>query len=262
MSLDRTALRLAIVMALTNAYTEPFPTLAASCVYDSRMDPVSGVSDGELLPHVVVYTDTDDGKGLSTNNGGPPFGRDVTLVFDLTIGMVSVRKDGNVVVRIETELALEAMLDLLEQQILDVFKYPQRSAWALRLFEKHIVRVDSWQSLRFVEREGQTRLAGRQISVRAFMPQEDDAVISGTEPQAALPEPLNGLIEAIIAADGPARGDAEYLRDTLLASIRPAGLVLEPLERIRLKESDQGGGNLSADGPARPDGVAQVTLPT
>lgn len=254
MSLARTALRLAVVMALTNARQAPFPTLAGNDVYDSRMDPVQGAEKGELLPHIVIYTDEDQGRGLSNNNGGPPFGQTVDLVFDLTIGMYDERDGEGGVFRIETEPALEGVLDLLEEQVLEVFRTP-RTVWAQRLFAHHIVRIDSWNSRRFVEREAQVRLAGRQIIAQVFLQPPDDAAIVTTAAPAALPEPLAGLVDAIIDDDGPGRADAEYLRDLILSSGVPGAIVLPDLETIRIKESDGGGGK-------RPDGVAEVTLPT
>lgn len=260
MSLDRTALRLAVVMALTNAYTAPHPTLAGTMVFDSRIDPISGAEDGELVPHVVVYTDTDNGKGLSNNNGGPPFGRDVTLMFDLTIGMYGKEADGAAVFQIETEPSLEAMLDLLEAQVLDVFKYPQRSPWAERLFANHIVRIDSWVSQRFVERDAKVRLAGRQIAAQVVMQQDDYPDIASTTPAAAIPQPLAGLLDDIIAGGGDWAATAQDMKDLITANVQPAGLTLQPLTRVRLKESNGGGGNAAGNGPARPNGVAQANL--
>lgn len=260
MSLDRTALRLAVVMALTNAYTASYPTLARDMVYDSRLDPVSGIAPGELVPHIVVYTDTDAGKSLSNNNGGPPFDRTVTLIFDLTIGMYGQEGDEVTVFSIPTEPALESMLDLLEAQILDVFKNPQRSPWATRIYDKHIVRIDSWESQRFVDREAKVRIAGRQISVQVVMQQEDTPAIAATPAPAAIPEPLAGLLTAIINGGGDWAETATEMQTLLLANMRPSGLTLQPLQRVRLKEADGGGGNLTADAPARPNGLAQATL--
>lgn len=255
MSLDRTALRLAITTALTNAQQAPYPTLAGPYVFDSRIDAIQGASKGELLPHIVIYTDADDGRGLSNNNGGPPFGRTVSVVFDLTIGMYDERDGEGGVFKIETEPALEAMLDLLEAQVLEVFRQP-RTVWAQRLFEHHIIRIPSWSSLRFVERDGQVRLAGRQITAQMELPPPPDADIVATAGPAALPEPLGGLIAAIIAHGGPdAQADAGYVRDLLLANGVPGAIVLPPLESIRLKESDAGGGT-------RPDGIAHIDYPT
>lgn len=268
MSLERTALRMALVMALTNAFAAPYPTIAQGLVYDSRIDPVQGFEKGEHVPHIVLYTDEDDGEALSNNNGGPPWRHSVQVVIDLTIGMYGTMTDadGNEIaglMRIETEPALEAMLDLLEAQVHRVFAEPV-SPWAQRLFTHHIDHIESWTSRRFVERDGHVRLAGRQIMARMqLMPQPATAIVGPDDPPPdppVIPEPLGMLLEAVIADGGPAATDAEDLAAMLITHGGFAPLVLPPLEAIRIKESNSGGGNLTASGPARPDGVAEADL--
>lgn len=273
MSLDRAALRLATVMALTNGYTGPYPTMAGPNVYDSRVDPIEGGNVGELAPLAMVFTDDDDGEQLSMNNGGPPFRHTINLIFELSIGMVGELvdangaplqdADGNPVVGllpIATEPELEIMLDLFEWQVRQIFARPWGATWSNRLLDTHIARVVSWSSARFVEREGQRRLAVRQIMLKVELPQEGD--IDPTQPTPeTVPEPLGSLLQEIIDGAGPYAASAEAMQDLLVENGGFAAPALPPLNRVRLKEADLGGGNLAGVAAARPDGVAQATIP-
>lgn len=274
MSLDRAALRLAAVMSIANGYEAPFPTIARDGVFDSRVDPIEGGKIGDMAPIVLVFTDDDDGESLSGNNGGPPFRHIVKLIFELSIGMVGQLIDGQGaplkddqdepilgLLPIATEPELELMLDLFEHQIMDVFRRPLGNPWAMRLLDKHIVRVEQWSSMRFVEREGQKRLALRQIVASVQLPQQDDMVVIGDAPPATIPEPLGSLLDDIIEADGPYAESAQAMQDLLNENGGFTPTALPPLERVRFKEANLGGGNLAGDAPARPDGVAEAELP-
>jgi len=58
MSLNRLALRLAAICALTNNGRDPHPTLAGPYVFDSRLDPIENIiGDDTPLPVLTVYTD-------------------------------------------------------------------------------------------------------------------------------------------------------------------------------------------------------------
>jgi len=278
MAIERTALRLAAVMALTNGFAAPYPTIAANRVFDSRVDPLEGLKRRDLVPIAIVYTDDDEGETLSHNNGGPPFRHLVSLVFGLSIGMVGdledadgnplKDEDGNAItglLPIATEPELEAMLDLFEDQVERIFRHPV-NAWAARLSPVHdpqiLLRVESWKSVRFVEREGQARLAARQITARVMLPQpEEPAIVSAPVTAPPIPEPLGSLLAAIVAAGGPYAPSAEALQNLMTVNGGFGPLVLPPLQRVRLKEANLGGGNLTGTGPARPDGVAEVALP-
>jgi hypothetical protein len=271
MSLERTALRIGMVMALSNAMQTPFPTVAQDRVYDSRIDPFQGLTEGDIAPLAIVYTDDDDRESLSGNNGGPPWRQSVNLVIELSMGMVGnlVGEDGNPMLGenntplstflpIATEPQLEAMLDLFEEQVERLFRQPP-NAWANRLIgtpEALVVRVESWSSKRYVEREAQYRFAARQIMLRVMLPQPPFPDIVETAPAdpPAIPPPLGPLLDAIIADNGPYAPDAEVLAEMLAESGNFGPLVLAPLKRIRIKESNSGGGK-------RPDGVAQANFP-
>lgn len=260
MSLERTALRLATVMALTNGMAAPFPTLAADRVFDSRMDPIEGLKEADLVPLVLVYTDDTDNAALSENNGGPPWRTTVNLVMEISVGMTAEIEGRLTPVQIGTEPELEAMLDLLEEQIERVFRTPA-SPWAARLWNEHLVRIESWSSARFVERDTNARLAVRQIVAKVLLVQPPEPDISDDVwPEVVIPPPLGPLLEAIVAADGPYAASAAQIQSLLTANGGFGPLVLPTLDRVRLVEEDQGGGNLTGDGPARPDGIAEANL--
>ncbi len=266
MSLERTALRLGVVMALSNGYAAPWPTIAEARVFDSRIDPIEGLGKGDLAPMAVVYTDDDEGEQLSDNNGGPPFRHMVKLCIELVIGMGGeANEDGTVpAVMVQTEPELEAMLDLFETQVDRIFRHPV-TPWATRLFEHLIVRVESWKSTRYVEREGQARIAARQIVATVMLPQPPEPEIVATAPTGTqpIPAPLGPLLQAIVDGDGPYAPSASALSDLLTAHGGFQPLVLPPLSRVRLIEAAQAETNDDdvQRGP-RPDGVAQVNLPS
>jgi hypothetical protein len=277
-SLDRAALRLATVMAIANGYQAPFPTMAGPNVFDSRIDALEGVKMGDMAPMAIVFTDDDDGESLSGNNGGPPFRNMVSLIFELSIGMAGpligddeqplkdprTGEDLVGLVPVATEPELELMLDLFEHQLLDLWRRPS-TAWARRieLGGKHIVRIEAWRSARYVEREGHKRLAVRQVMAKVMLPQPADIEIAPAAPvePSPVPEPLGSLLDEIIAGAGPYAPSAQAMQDLLIDHGTFGPIVLPPLTKVRLKEANLGGGNLTGDGPARPHGVAQATLP-
>lgn len=266
--LERAALRIGAVMALTNGFVPldaeagTYPTLAGQRVYDSRMDPIEGLDSQELVPVVLVYTDNTDGESLSANNGGPPFRHNVNLVFELSIGMYVDEETGVVVIQSEPEL--EAMLDLFEHQVRRAISHPSW-LWSRRLVEPGkdlLIRVASWDSQRYVERDASARLAARQIIARVELPQVDLDEMTTEAPASPppIPAPLGPLLGEIIAADGPYATTAAAIRDLLQEAGAGQPLLLGTLDKVRLIESNKGGGNLTGDDFARPDGVAEADL--
>lgn len=268
MSLERTALRLGMAMALSNAYSAPFPTIAQDRVYDSRIDAVQGLEVGDMAPMVIIFTDDDDRDQLSHVNGGPPWKQCVNLILELSIGMVAVLTDENdqpmtddkgvplhtLVPGIQTEPELEAMLDLFEAQVERLFRQPV-NAWSARVTPENgtlVARIESWNSKRYVEREAQNRLAARQVIIRCQLPQPPEPVIG--EGPVTIPAPLGPLLQAIIDDNGPYAPSAQAIQDLLTDNGGFAPLGLAALKTIRIKESNSGGGK-------RPDGVAQANLP-
>mgnify|MGYP000974022059 CR=1 FL=1 len=270
MSLERTALRLAAVMALSNGFTAPYPTMAGNRVFDSRQDPIAGLEPDQLVPLLTLYTDDDQGEGLSTNNGGPPFERRVQLVIELSLGMLGESATAEGVAGIvlpETEPELDAMLDLFERQVEAVF-LDGFSTWAREL-SKVTRRIEKWSSMRFIEREGNVRLAARQLQITVALPLAKyhdpllDPSTSTPTPTASIPAPLGPLLAAVAASASPYAGTAAALQTMMTASPGMTPIVLPALERIRFFEAShlETNGAGTPRGP-RQAGVAQATLPT
>jgi hypothetical protein len=123
MALYRTALRLATVEALRPAKLlgtqGPWPTLAGACVFDTRIDPIEDLAQGGRKPVIAVYTEGDIGYG-SQKRGGPPFRREVDLVFEISsIELAPSDADPGVFVAgvSWTDAELEATLDRIETEI-------------------------------------------------------------------------------------------------------------------------------------------------
>jgi hypothetical protein len=266
MSLERIALRLAATMALANGFAAPYPTIAQDRVYDSRQDPIEGLKADDLVPILVLYTDDCDGNSLSGNNGGPPFDNYCNLVMEISLAAAEQLEGTNDTLGLklpQTEPELEAALDAFEHQVLRVFR-DRRGAWCRHLDEA-IVRIESWQSSRYIDRESNIRLAARQITAKVKLPIAEDPLIepAPAEAEPYIPAPLGPLIEAVIAAGGPYAATAGAIQAMLTANAPDTPMVLAPFERMRLKEADKGGGAVtpgSAGSPAfaRSDGVGQA----
>ena len=237
MSLERAALRLATVMALANGFMEPFPTMAGARVYDSRIDAVQITDEDEVLALITVNTDDDTGRSLSTNNGGPPFERSVTLSLDLHLGIPS--KDSIDVLHMGTEADLELRLDLFESQV-ERLLTERPGVWGEQ-FDAIARRITDYSSVRFVERDGNVRLAARQIQMTVLLPLTR-SMMAASEPApgaSLVPEPLGSLLDAIIGSGSPFTADAQAIQAEILASGAGSLTLLPPLKRIRLIEDER-----------------------
>lgn len=269
MSLERTALRLAATMALSNGYQEPYPTMAQNRVFDSRQEPIEGLKKSDIVPLIVVYTDSDNGEMLSHNNGGPPFEQHCNLIIEISLAAVSQtadEKDALGLALPETAPELDAALDAFEAQVSRVFRC-LGGPWGAQLKETFL-RIEHWQSTRYIERESNIRLAARQIIARVKLPIEADPVVAfatepPTTPQPYIPEPLGPLLDAIIDSDSPYAPTAAAIQEMLTSNSPAMPIVLPELKRVRLVEANQAVTN-DDDVKAGPrgDGVAQVELPT
>lgn len=261
MSLVRTAARLAAVMTLANGFTAPWPTMAHGRVFDSRPDPrqLVDVASDDVLPMITVCTDDDRGDGLSENNGGPPFRSECTLVIEISlamIGEVEGRPGDPEILLPRSEPELEAMLDLLEWQVQRAFADPT-NRWAAQ-FQAVTRSISGWSSTRFVERDGNVRLAARSIAATVGLAAGG---LVETAPASGVPAPLGPLLAAIIGAGGPFAPAATALRDLLLDQGASAPVTLPKLLRIRLIEAEQAETNGAGTprGPRAP-GVAQANV--
>lgn len=266
MSLARTALRIAAVMAIANGFKAPWPTMAQARVFDSRIDPAQIVDLPDIIPMVSVCTDDDKGSSLSRNNGGPPFEHEVTLSLEISLGMMggSDEDGGKYLGLPQSEPELEAMLDLFERQVaraLVDFTNP----WGAE-FQKLCRRMSDWSSMKYVERDGNVRLAARSISATVALQHEDligdESWTDGAGTSSGIPEPLGSLLDTIIASDSPYAPSAVAMQDMLLAAGASQSISLPDLLRVRFIEAEQAEMNDQGTpkGP-RPDGVAQANLP-
>lgn len=257
MSLERTAFRLAVVMALSNGMQEPWPTMARGRVFDSRFDPRQITDLEEVMPIITVCTDDDNGDSLSDNNGGPPFGHSsCQLVIETSIGVLAKDDDNNDIGAVpETEPELAALLDLMERQIKRALADPL-NVWTEHLNKTHRGLMD-WKSTPFKESDSNVRMAARRMIVSARLPLED--LFPGN---ASIPAPLGPLLDAIVASGSPYAPAAAALQQSLTAAGAGQALVLPPLLRVRFLEKNQTA--LQAGVPAGPrgSGVAQSNLPT
>jgi hypothetical protein len=267
MSLERAALRLATVMALTNGFAAPWPTMAQNRVFDSRQDQIQGLEVGQVVPMVIVYTDDDIGHAISNNHDGPPFDHDTHLILEITLGQAQVWKaesDSDPVIVLmppQTDPELEAAIDAFEAQIMRVFRdRTLLGAWGAQL-DAVINRVKSWDSKRFVDHETSIRLVSRQITVSVKLVQPEDPRI-GTG-GAYIPEPYASVLQAVIDDKGPYAPTAQVIQDQMTGNTPPTPYDLPALERIRFIESNQAQKNEDgvAAGP-RADGVAEIDFST
>ncbi|MBM4299448.1 MAG: hypothetical protein FJ143_17050, partial [Deltaproteobacteria bacterium] len=236
MSLNRMALRTAAVLALTNYYQEPWPTMAAARVFDSRIDPITGAEKSELVPTISVYTDADTGDDLSSNNGGPPFRRVINLNLWLTLGMVGEDTELGepTIIFPQTDTELEASLDLFEHQTRFAFMNFQNQ-WT-RLLLGFWTRMTAWKSDRLAA-EANVRLAARQITATIEIKDDDwPEVASATPAVMPLPAHVQALLNAVESA-GPPRGSVASTIELMRGAQIPHTIVADQLRRIRLRHS-------------------------
>ncbi|ADJ23037.1 hypothetical protein Hden_1225 [Hyphomicrobium denitrificans ATCC 51888] len=265
MSLERAALRLATVMALTNGYAAPWPTMAQNRVFDSRQDQIQGIEVGQVVPMVIVYTDDDIGHAISNNQDGPPFDHETHLILEITLGQATEYKADDesdpvlVLIPPQSEPELEASIDAFEAQIYRVFR-DKAGPWGAQL-DAVINRIKSWESKRFVDHETSIRLVSRQITLAVRLVQPEDPRIGSGDPY--IPEPYNSLLQAIIDGDGPHAPTATLIQEQLLGNAGATPFNLPQLDRIRFIEANQARKNEAGDaaGP-RADGVAEIDYST
>ena len=159
--MNRAALRLATVAALTGGLQEPWPTMAKQLVYDSRNDAFSDETTEGLFPTVVVYTDRDDKPAATGSTARAGASRSVDLRIEMAITTLA-RDDEGVLIAgwPETDCDLEATLDLFEYQIeAALFGSGPWALWWRDLFSS-----TGMTSERFADGgHGKVRLAARQL---------------------------------------------------------------------------------------------------
>lgn len=262
MSLERTALRIAAVMALSNGYQAPFPTMAGPMVFDSRIDALQIVAGDELVPIILVCTDDTTGINLSENNGGPPFEHEATLSLDLSLGMKGEDPDDGSLaqmMQLRTEAELEVRLDFFEAQVVRLLT-ARGGVWGAE-FDKVARRITTFKSIRYIEADGNARIAARQIQMTVALQQDtslEQLTVFDVTPD-AIPAPLGPLLAAIAASTSPYAPAAQTLIDSLLAGGAGTHITLPRLDRVRIFENERDSQDRLTTN--RPGGVAEAVFP-
>lgn len=245
MSLERTALRLATLLALTDAGDGTWggsgahPTLAGRRWYDTLMEPEHQFGEDRPVPLGIVYTDDDSGRNVNAPGSGLAFDRSVALTLELVCAVTETVNDEVVIGPPQTDAELEAILDLLEYQSLRALTNIA-SPWG-RLWGRMIRGISEISSTRVMDSKGETRIAQRTVTIMvrlpASCPVEVVPLSAGEDPPesgsiADLPAPLRMVAEAVAAATG---GQARTARDIvayLMAAGVPTTALLPALKTI------------------------------
>lgn len=203
--MNRTALRLATIAALTNGGSAPFPTMAGDIVFDSRAEPIEMAVETEAYPMIIVHTERDSEDRDAGN--GRALSRPLRRTVDLRIefGITNSPKDAAGATRPdwpEADAQLEAMLDLFNLQIMDaLFGAGPWTLWWRGMFSVPVIVVDRFDTQ---PKQGQMKVAAREIVMRVTVPAEclPGVVLDDEQVPAAA---LLGLMKTVtdkIAADG------------------------------------------------------------
>jgi hypothetical protein len=173
-----------------------WPTLGTAHIFDSRLDPIDDLSDGERRPVAVVYTEDDTGAPAQ-HAGGPPFKRDVDLVIEMSV-IAQVTEDGGTYAAGVpfTDGELEASLDLFEAQARFALLYGPTGALWRSLTGRRVLDI---HSMRHATSEESARLAMRTLRMKVTIP--DDCYLAAPTPGLSgnnrLPEPLKSVVAAL-----------------------------------------------------------------
>jgi len=243
--MNRTALRLSTVAALSGGGAAPFPTMANQYVYDSRQDDIVDLSPEIRRPVIVVRTD-DDERTYLTPQGAPSRAmsrRSINLKVEISVIAAAIEQDGTPVVGWpETDSELEAMLDLMEYQVEAALR--GSTVWAM--WWQHLWSLEDWSSLPFfdVSDEGNARLAAREIRVRIRAKGEclpPPVRIGEPVPEAELPADLVAVFDRIERdGAGDIKAAAAAIRAKLEARYLPASGVHPPLQSVFMTVPEPG----------------------
>lgn len=232
--LNRLALRLAAIEALAphgTAPTGPWPTLAAQDVLDSQVAPVSLIA---RTPVIGVFTDDSDvspyGSGPDTGDGQTV----ATLALEVAVplSVVDANKQSTVVLAAETDAMAEAMLDLIEAQVMAALENGRTEGALAHV----LIEFQSAESRPWRDPDTSARLSARRVEIKCRIMREgplSPAVATGLD---QLPSPLREVAMAL-----PENSDGRKICD-VIANSAPSAPVFTALEQIRiaaaLKRSD------------------------
>ena len=232
MSFARIALRLTTMEALRPsavvAANGPFPTMAGTHVFDSRVAPISDVSPDERRPIAVVYTERDY-YNPGQRAGGPPFLHLIDLVVQTSLVVRDTGAAEYTVGVPATDAELDASLDLFEAQILFCLVYGPTGALWRKLTGRRILDI---QSAVHRDSEDGARLAERTMTIRVAVDEDEFDPAPAVDPAGLdrLPEPLRSIVAELaagaygaalaqgLAAAAPVMPTAVPLRDVSLAA--------------------------------------------
>lgn len=215
MSLMRTALRIGAVQALLAD-----PVIMKFCggnVYDSR---INAVSDSELAPMILIYTEDEIGDAFSPQNGGPPFDSRCDLVIETSVKSIA-NDDTNKEVRIltaVTDAELEATLDLLEQQSI-VALTSSANPFSAVLNTKIVRRWPQKRTSRFDDNKTGHKMAVRVMCLVAQLETSEE-------------EPLAPLLALLDILDTTTESYA--LLQSMVSQLAPSGAVPAPFSGVDL----------------------------
>lgn len=166
MNLSRLVIRTSAIAALNNFRGPPWPTIAGSHIYDSRIEPTESAQPDVAFPICVVYTDYDkdhwDHHSLAHRD------RLLTVTFELLIAVVTQEEEGQY--RVEyplTDSELETSMDIFEAQVARALRANNPAADCWRHHMSGIVNIISRRGATV---EGGQKLAARQITVESKVP--------------------------------------------------------------------------------------------
>lgn len=248
--MNRTALRLAVLAALTAGGNAPFPTLAGAGVFDSRQDPIEDLAADERRPVIVLRTGEDRRGSGTPSQAGAGLRTARTCELAIEIGVVTAAADENGVLVVgwpETDNQLEAVLDVLEYQV-EMALWGE-TAWAVWFRSLPLGSLVSTVSnpIYTEPTSGRVRLAAREIvlTVQLAVDARPRALrASDPMPAAALPDGI-ALVFAKIEADGAGdvKAAAAQLKTVLDQQTWPRGGVFP----------DLAGANLTVEGGTEDD---------
>ncbi len=205
MSLSRTALRLAVVEALSPyaqniAATPVWPTFAAGQVYDSQISPVALTEADRSLPVIVVSCDAakTESFGTAPDVTVPGDGDEVaTLAFEIMVPVRQVGADGTVTFDIgPTDALAKAILEMIEDQILQRLGEARMNG-PLRLVLSRIAEIESQP---YSDPDTDIQLTATRLELKCHIrqrgPWPSGAGLAGID---LLPEPLRSVARELHA---------------------------------------------------------------
>lgn len=260
--MNRAALRLATLAALTAGGTEPWPTLAGTAVFDSRQDPIEDLAADERQAVIVIRTGEDRrASGTPSQVGaGLRTGRMCELTIEVGVVTAAEDEDGNLLVGWpETDSQLEAVLDALEYQVeMALWGETDWAIWWRSLPLGSLVSTVS-NPIYTEPASGRVRLAAREIVLTVELavdarPRARRA--SGPAVPATLPAGIAGVL-AKIAADGAGdvKSAAAQMKAVLDLQAWPKGGVFPDLAIAGLTvEGATQGDDTTVEATAEPSG--------